>query len=238
MKQIILLLCVACWLMTACQAPHEVIEIPQESVPQTTEAIPETVEIETVTETAEAPLLIAPLPGTVDVEQLDDCTVAVSLNKGDAYVDDTGIMRMKVVVYAYDLYDLVDISMLKIGDTIVMGGEEVLITALDCDSNAEILINGGLDAGGYQLRTDENGVYYEIGYSDMKSWYPVGEAVIRVSADFVFTDSSDPDRGDVIYYPGDFLTDQAGIEYFFVPQNTTVVIEDGMITQMHRTYMP
>lgn len=236
MKKIILLLCIVCWLLAACQAPHEVIEIPLESVPETTEAIPETTEA--VPETTAVPLVITPLPNTVDVEQLDDCTVAISLNEGDAYVDDTGIMRMKVTVYAYDVYDLVDISMLKVGDTIVIGGEEVPVTDLAHDGNGDLIINGGIEMGGHQLRTDENGVFYEIGYSDMKSWYPVGEATLRVSADFLYTDSSDLDRGEVVYYPGDFLYGDAGIDYFFVPQNTTIVIEEGIIIQMHRIYVP
>ena len=53
-----------------------------------------------------------------------------------------------------------------------------------------------------------------------------------------FYDSSDLDRGEVTYYPGDFLTDNAGIVYHFVPDNTSIVIENGMIIEMYRSYMP
>ena len=34
--------------------------------------------------------VINPLPETLDVNALDNCTVAVSLEKGDVYVDDNG----------------------------------------------------------------------------------------------------------------------------------------------------
>lgn len=74
--------------------------------------------------------------------------------------------------------------------------------------------------------------------SAVKSYYPIGEASIKVSADFEFIDSSDLDRGETIYYPGDFLTDDAGIFYHFTPNNTSIVVEDGKIIQMTRVYTP
>ena len=61
---------------------------------------------------------------------------------------------------------------------------------------------------------------------------------MRVSQDFIYTDSADPDRGDVTYYPGDFLTEGTGIDYDFVPSSTTVVIENGSVVSMHRVYTP
>lgn len=181
---------------------------------------------------------IAPLPVTLDLSHLDDCTVAVSLNKGDAYVDDTGVMQMKLTIYTYDLYDMVDIAGLEVGDSILIRQEAVVITELVRDDNGAVRINGGLDNGGYELRTDEDGVFYEIGYSDLKSYFAIGEATIPVSADFTYTDSSNPDQEPAVYPPGDFLTDGTAIDYHFVPDNTTVVIEGGKIIAMTRIYTP
>ena len=56
--------------------------------------------------------VINPLPETLDVNALDNCTVAVSLEKGNAYVDDSGKMVMDVTVYSYELYDMADIAAL------------------------------------------------------------------------------------------------------------------------------
>lgn len=189
------------------------------------------------TNDVEAKTVLSPLPGTIDINNLDNCTVAVSLEEGGAYVDDTGAMRMDVIVYDYDVYDMVGIDSLKVGDAIVIRGNEVAITSLE-RKESRLFINGGLEENGYELSTDDSGVWYESGYSDAKSYYEVGEASIRVSADMNFYDNSDLDKGEVMYYPGDFLTDKAGIVYHFVPNNTTIVIENGKIIEMYRSYMP
>ena len=181
---------------------------------------------------------IIPLPSTINVNNLTDSTVAVSLKKGDVYVDDTGIMQMKVTVYDYDLYDMIDISQLKEGDVIVIGKKDVIISSLERNSAGTVIINGGLEQGGYELATNESGVFYEIGYNDAKSYYSVGEATIRVSTEFEYCDKSDLDSEEKCYYPGDFLSDDAGIEYNFTPHNTSIVIQDGQIIAMNRVYVP
>ena len=183
-------------------------------------------------------VVVTPLPSTIDMEQLDNCALAVSLKKGDAFVDDSGVMQMKVTVYTYDLYDMVDIAQLKEGDTIVIKQEDVSITSLENNEYGTIIINGGLDQGGYELYTDDNTVFYENGYSDVKSYYELGEVTIPVSSDFLYTDTSDLDKDATIYYPGDFLTDNAGIDYNFTPYNTSIIIVDGYITSMNRLYTP
>lgn len=194
-------------------------------------------ETENVGENTETKNTVSPLPNTVDINNLDNCTVAIALEKGNAYVDDTGAMQMDVTVYTYDVYDMVDIATLKEGDTIVIRGEEVVVTSLEQDTR-RLIINGGIEENGYELCNDETTVWYEYGFNDAKSYYEVGKATIRVSVDMNFYDNSDLDKGEIIYYPGDFLTDNAGIVYNFVPHNTRIVIENGMIMEMHRDYMP
>ena len=194
-------------------------------------------EIQTEESQTEAFNTVTPLPSTLDINNIDNCTVAVSLEQGGAYVDDTGAMQMDVTVYTYDIYDMVDIAALKEGDVIVIRGEAVKITSLE-QSARGLLINGGLDENGYDLRTDENTVWYECGYSDIKSYYELGKVTLRVSADMNFYDSSDLDKGECIYYPGDFLVEDAGIVYHFTPNNTSIVVEDGMIIAMYRRYAP
>ena len=200
-------------------------------------SIQSVIEYNSIEDVTETNTIISPLPVTIDINNLDNCTVAVSLEQGDAYVDDTGAMQMDVTVYTYDLYDMVDIASLKEGDVIVIREQEVKITSLERNEKG-LLINGGLDNGGYEFGTDDTTVWYECGYSDAKSYYELGKATIRVSADMNFYDSSDLDKGEVMYYPGDFLTDKAGIVYHFVPGNTSIVIEDGKIIEMYRSYMP
>ena len=152
-------------------------------------------------------------------------------------MDDTGKMQMKVKVFTYDRYDMVDISVLKEGDTIVTHAGEVEVTAMERSDSGIIYINGGLEEGGFDLVTDESGVFYEVGFNDAKNWYEVGEATIRVSADFKGYDNSDPEQGEVIIYPGDFLVDGVA-DYNFTPYNTTIRVEGGQIVEMNRVYTP
>ena len=227
MKKFIALLLALCCMFccfTACGSkPADPAETP-DTTPDTTPDASETA--------------IAPLPSTLDLEHLEDCTIAISLNEGDAYVDDNGAMQMKVTVYAYDLYDMVDIANLEVGDSILIREEVVVITELERNDFGNVLINGGLDNGGYELRTDETGVFYETGYSDLKSYFAVGEAIIPVSTEFTYTDSSNLDQDPVVYMPGDFLVEGTGIDYHFVPDNTSIVIEGGKIISMTRIYTP
>ena len=59
--------------------------------------------------------VIMPLPSTVDVNDLSDCMVSVSFDKEDIVADEDDNVELKVKVWTYDLYDMVDISMLSKG---------------------------------------------------------------------------------------------------------------------------
>jgi uncharacterized protein YcfL len=182
--------------------------------------------------------VINPLPETLDVNALDNCTVAVSLEKGNAYVDDSGKMVMDVTVYSYELYDMVDISTLEENDVIVRQNKEVKITGLERTDSGLVRINGGEENGGFDLVSNDNTVYYESGMNDAKAYYELGKATIPVSVDFRYFDESEPEKEEKSYYPGDFLTDDAGIEYNFAPSNTSIVIENGHIIRMNKVYIP
>jgi len=195
-----------------------------------------------VAEPTEAPApaakTVSPLPSTIDMNNLTDCTVAVSFEKGDAYMDNAGTMQLKVKVYTYDLYDMVDIAMLAEGDTILLRGEEVVVNSLVRTETGAVQINGGLDMGGYELITNENTVYFETGYSDAKTWFELGEATLPVSEDFVLTDNADPEGSAKNFTFEDLSTDKVAYIYGFDPNNTRIVIEGGVVTQMTRIYTP
>lgn len=223
MKKIMLLMVVSCLLLAGCRSSTEAVP------PET--AAPESAAAQT------APVAVVhPIPDTT-MENLTDAILAVSLEEGDAYVDDSGIMQMDVKIYTYDKYDMVDISMLKVGDILSAHAGDLEVTALEKKPDGTVCINGGLDENGIDLVTDDNGVFYEMGYSDAKNWYEIGEATIRVSVDFVGYDHSDLEQGEVIIYPGDFLVG-AVTDYNFTPHNTTIRIAEGQIVEMQRRYMP
>lgn len=193
---------------------------------------------ETTETTEELSYTYYPLPSTIDINTLDNCTVAVSLEKGDAYVDETGKMVMNVTAYSYDVYDMVDIALLKVNDSIVRKGEEVKVTELERLESGLVIVNGGEENGGFSLISNNSTVFYEIGMSDAKAYFELGRVTLPVSTEFVYTDESELDAEPKQYFPGDFLIEDAGIEYRFTPHNTSILIENGVIIAMKRVYTP
>ena len=185
---------------------------------------------------AEGAAVIAPLPD-VTMENLTDAILSVSFEAEDVYLDDTGKLQMDAVIYTYDQYDLVDIALLQTGDRIITHRGEVAVSHVERKDSGMVSINGGWEAGGLDLVTDECGVYYAIGANDAKDWYKIGEATIRVSADFQGYDQADPDQGTIIFFPGSFLVGEV-TNYDFTPWNTTIRIEKGQVVELHRIYIP
>ena len=188
------------------------------------------------TEETESSAIIYQLPETI-MENLSDAVLSISLEEGDAYVDDTGKMQMNVKVYSFDKYDMVDIAMLKVGDRLIRNDGEVEVSSVERREDGSVSVNGGLSEEGFDLVTDDSGVFYERGFNDAKNWYQIGEATIRVSVDFEYHDTSDLELGEVVYYPGSFLIGEV-TNYDFTPYNTTIRVENGQIVEMHRVYVP
>lgn len=233
MKKRIALLMAFCLLLAGC-ADSQADEGKEVAASQSSAAA-ESVVAEDPVQTEEGRTIL-PLPDST-MENLTDAILSVSLNEGDAYVDDEGRMQMDLKIYSYDQYDMVDIAQLKVGDTLVGYAGEVEVVSKEQNAAGTIYINGGLENGGFDLVTDDCGTFFETGFNDAKSWYEIGTATIRVSADFLGIDSSNPEQGEVILYPGDFLTG-AVANYDFTPYNTTVRVEEGQIVEMHRVYVP
>ncbi|MDO4731922.1 MAG: hypothetical protein Q4B50_00195 [Bacillota bacterium] len=248
MKKLAALLLCCCLFLSACGSPQEEApaDPPEVSVEGETEndVEPTPPENEEPEESGEADgeegVLINPLPVDIDINNLTDCTVAVSIQEGGIYLDDDGAMQMDVEVFIYEYYDMVDIATMKEGDTILLRQEEVLVESLEQDENGRIFINGGIEAGGYELTSgDGSGIFFESGMNDHKYWQSIGSTTLRVNGDeFVYSDQSDLEKGEVTYLAGDFLQPDSPIEYDFNPNNTQIVIQDGQIIAMIRVYIP
>ena len=234
-KKIIVLWMVFCLLLTGCAASQK--GNGENEIPSDIAASKAMVSSDTdSTEQPEETHTITPLPDTT-MENLSDAILSISLDEGDAYVDDSGRMQMDLKIYTYDKYDMVDIANLKVGDTVVRHFGEVKVVSKEQNEAGTIFINGGLENGGLDLVTDDCGLFYEPGFNDVKNWYEIGKATIRVSVDFKGYDNADLEQGEVIIYPGDFLIG-AVTNYDFTPYNTTIRVEDGQIVEMNRVFIP
>lgn len=179
-----------------------------------------------------------PLPVAINIAKLEDCIVAVSLEEGDFYVNESEEVMMDVTVFTYDVYDIVDVSLMKEGDIILRNKEEILISSIEYDERGLVLINGGLEKGGFELYTEDNTVYYEQGYSNMKSYYELGRVLLPVSPNFIYNDASDLDSEVIRFYLEDFLKEEFDIDYHFNANNTTIQIEEGYVISMTKVYVP
>lgn len=237
MKKLMFFTLLICFLFAGCSSleSQKAFETEPERAELVTE-VTETISTTATTEQTASASKIYPLPDTT-MDNLSDTILSISLEEGNAYVDDTGKMQMDLKIFSYDQYDMVDIANLKVGDTLIRHSGEVEVISLEQNESGRIFINGGLDNGGFELVTDEHGIFYEMGYNDHKNWYQIGEATIRVSADFKGIDRADLELGEVIIYPGDFLIG-AVTNYDFTPYNTTIRIEAGQIIEMNRRYIP
>ena len=234
-KKAIMLSLVFCLLLGGCAGPQiddgESTVAASDPVPTTTEVL-STVD---AGQTDDA-RTISPLPN-MTMQNLSDAILSVSLGEDNIYVDEDGHTQMELKIYTYDKYDMVDIAALKVGDTLVRHSGEVEVISMEENGSGRICINGGLENDGFDLATDDSGIFYEIGFNDTKNWYQIGAATIRVSADFKGIDRADLELGEVIIYPGDFLTG-AVTNYDFTPYNTTIRVEGGQIVEMDRRYIP
>lgn len=235
MKKVLVLIIAICLLLSGCAKAQDNMSgsVPTEENTAVTEA--ENDGAADAEQTA-GPKIIYPLPDTT-MGNISDCILYVSLEEGGVYLDDTGKILMDIKIYSYDSYDLVDMSMMKTGDILSAHSGEVKLGVLVRNDDGSISVNGGLDAGGFDLVCDDCGCFYERGYNDAKNWYEVGEASIPVSADFEYHDNSDLDHGETLYYPENFLAGEV-TDYHFTPHNTTVRVENGQIIEMYRRYVP
>lgn len=179
---------------------------------------------------------VYPLPETLDINNLENCTMSVSFKEGDFFTDNDGKMMLSLVVHSYERYDAADIDSLKENDVIVRLKEEVTVTEIQRLDSGLVQINGGDGYGGFDLITVDNATYFEVGPNDINNYYELGKVTLPVSEDFVLADESDINAGEKQYNADYFTSEDA--EYNFYPNNTSVEVENGIVVKMNKYYMP
>lgn len=178
---------------------------------------------------------VEPLADTLDVSALAEGDQQFTAGfRGSDIREDGGQLVIDLTVYTYDLYDAVDISMLAAGDTLVVKGEDIPVTAV-AEENGGVTVNGGLENGGVDLISAGGGAYRLQLEDDARDLYEVGTITLPVGQDCVLTDDSDPEAPGRTLYAGDLL----GLgDEVFSPQATTVETVGGAVTAIYRDYTP
>ena len=231
-KTLAILLALSVLALSACAAKQANSDTQKDSNTAETEQKPGSEQTE---QPAQGAKRIEPLAESLDLNALTDATVAASFGAEDISEKD-GKTEITLTVYDYDVYDMVDISLLAVGDTIVVDGKDMVVASRE-DKDGFVTINGGLEQGGVDLTSDDSGVYYAVGMDDAKSYHELGKITVPVAEGFVLTDNSDPEHPDATYAASD-LAKLAGEGVGFTANNTLATIEHGELTVLARSYTP
>ena len=236
-RKTIMMAMALCLLLGGCGADTDTGVTPSATpTAESTVSVPEETVTDSETASGEEALKVEPLPSSLDVSNLQDATVSASFDASGIHKDADGA-TLELTVYDYETFDMVDMSQLKGGDTIVIDGKDVVVDSLERSDTGMISINGGLEEGGYDFWTNEGGVYYVTGLDDTKDFKSLGTVTLPVSENCVCTDDSDLDNAGKQFTLDDVesLTESG---YGFIANNTTVTVAGGEITEIHRSFMP
>ena len=188
--------------------------------------------------TDDEPRTVAPQAYTIDVAHLEDGVYNVAFDRGDVMKGSSGIYMNGVHIFTEDWYDIVDINELKPGDTLVANGESFLVDSVEFGDL--VLVNGGNDAGGATLTTEEDGNGYRYcGDDDISAYTEQGVTSLVVDPSVAYTDSSDIESDPVkADYDGFVDAMLAADNAIFDEYVTTVRIENGRVVEITRYYRP
>lgn len=181
--------------------------------------------------------LIAPLPAGITADNLQDCTVPAAFTPDDFHWMGGNLM---MTVYNMDLYDVVDIAQMQVGDTILYNGDSVVINTI-AEDHGGIDINGGLDEGGCCLAGYEGGTYVARFWDDHATYTELGKAEVALAEDFILIDCGmNPDDPSDTIRTGQklYIENLEGGRKDFHQLNTRVTIANGMITEIKRHWIP
>lgn len=234
-KVLAILLVISVLALSACAAKQVNSDTQKDVSAETAAPSADPEQTEDAQQSAQEAKRVEPLPESLDLNALTDATVAASFGAEDISEKD-GKMEISLTVYDYDVYDMVDISQLAVGDTIVVDGKDMVVASRE-DKDGFVTINGGLEQGGVDLTSDDSGVYYAVGLDDAKSYHELGRITVPVAEGFVLTDNADPEHPDETYAASD-LAKLAASERGFTTNNTLATIEHGELTVLARSYTP
>ena len=142
-------------------------------------------------------------------------------------------------VYTEDAYDIADISQIAVGDTFIVSGLDFEVESVE--RGDDLLINGGLDEGGFTLHAfEEDNCWKVVMEDDYNTYSNYGETTLPLADDVTFTDGWDPEKEPLTATGAEAVAAAiTGTDMdYFSPLNTTVCVENGAIVEIVRTYMP
>lgn len=182
---------------------------------------------------------ITPNPYVVDTDNIENGSYYV-------YIDQSGITEeenqtvIKAEIYTEDTYDIVDINSMTEGDVLFIKGQLFLVNSINKTDSGLIEINGGVEYGGSALiAVEESNCFVYAGMDMDRSYSRQGIASLSVSENVKLIDSYDPTE-DKEYEGTDAVLALKEIveQYPLTSYDGMITVEDGIIVEIHRLYVP
>jgi len=182
-------------------------------------------------------LYIAPMPPYVELGEITDAMVPAEFTS-----DDFNWMggNLTMNVWIEDIYDVVEVSLMKEGDTLFYDGREIVIKS-SIYGNGIIVVNGGLEEGGAYLESNGGGTFRGVQFDDHSTYTLLGKTQIPLSENFIIVDCKEQyeEPSDTIRENQKLYIERLeGYKRSFNCLNTTVLVEDGFITEINRRWIP
>ena len=183
-----------------------------------------------------APVKISPLPSGYTIDNLTDCTVPARFT-----VDDFNWRGSNLTFTLYDeaFYDAAEISRMKKGDTLMFDDRAIIVNSIVKDGDY-LTVNGGVEEGGAYLQANDGGTWRGATFDDHSIYKEVGEVELILDDDFTIVDCGiEPDDPIVtVTLPKPYIDTLESSKTEFIPFNTRIRIENGLIKEIVRRWIP
>ena len=186
--------------------------------------------------------VVSPVWTKFDVNALPDGDYNAEFNVED-FEKDGGTTYLKCKIYTVDLYNESDLKNAKVGDSINRGGNDVKIeNILWVYDNQVCVINfPSYEEAAEEYRKDEvTGYFMMYGLDDYHTYTERGTARLPISNSCTYVDGSDLEVGeqnikatDIISYLNENKNSTPNTCY-----NTRIIVADGQITEIYKSYTP
>ncbi len=166
--------------------------------------------------------LLSPLP----LSLMHGGTFTASFDNKDIVIED-GVLKIYMIVYDYERFAAADISRMKVGDTLSVNGQSVLVDVIEHRENGGVMVNGGIEL------VQDGDVFYVVAANAEKCYQMLGSATLLAAQDFTFYDYTG-----LAYSAEELLTLADSIDFSCPACCASAEVKNGFLVSVTRMFAP